>query len=234
MTTIPQVNNDITVEVGADARGPLLEIDAMGHDVVAVARVLEPHVPTQGEISVWVDHPTDALDTQLSEIGLTAQRDLYLMEVALPLATQPTITTRPFQPGRDEQAWVDVNNRAFSWHREQSGWTTADVLERMAEPWFDADGFLIHEDDGALLGFCWTKLHLDVEPPAGEIYVIAVDPAGQGRGLGRELTVAGLASIHKRGLMRGILYVDADNTAAVSLYVSLGFRIETIRRLYNR
>ena len=64
--------------------------------------------------------------------------------------------------------------------------------------------------------------------------MIAVDPAGQGRGLGRSLTVAGLESIHARGFTLGILYVDADNTKAVSLYLSLGFTIATVRRLYTR
>ena len=85
----------------------------------------------------------------------------------------------------------------------------------------------------SLFRFCWTRIHDELDPPAGEIYVIAVDPDGQGRGLGRELTVAGLESIHERGFSRGFLYVDADNTKAVSLYTQLGFRIGTIRRLYT-
>ena len=62
--------------------------------------------------------------------------------------------------------------------------------------------------------------------------MVAVDPEGQGRGLGRELTAAGLESIHARGITNGILYVDADNTPAVTLYLSLGFGVDTVRRLY--
>ena len=215
----------VPITEGSDVLGPLLELSASGHTDEAVVDALGPRLPADGDVSVWVDHPDASLDEA---------RDLYLMEVDLPLATESGIETRPFVPGQDEQAWVDVNNRAFSWHREQSGWTVEDVHERMAEPWFDPDGFLIHEDDGVLLGFCWTKIHLDREPQAGEIYVIAVDPAGQGRGLGRSLTVAGLESIHARGFTHGILYVDADNTKAVSLYLSLGFTIATVRRLYTR
>ena len=224
--------DEIEIQSGSDARGPLFEVDAGRHDAADVANAVAAVLPSGGNVSVWVDHPTDALNNALDDIGLEVQRDLYKMAVDLPLGVSSSIITRPFAPGSDESAWVRVNNRAFSWHREQSGWTLADVEERKAEPWFDPDGFLLHEDEGKLLGFCWTKLHLDTDPHEGEIYVIAVDPDGQGRGLGRELTVAGLESINARGVANGILYVDADNTAAVTLYLSLGFDIDTIRRLF--
>jgi mycothiol synthase len=59
----------------------------------------------------------------------------------------------------------------------------------------------------------------------GEIYVIAVHPDFHGLGLGRSLTEAGLASIAARGVQVGMLYVDEANTAAVSLYRSLGFTV---------
>jgi mycothiol synthase len=226
------VSCEIEIQSGADARGPLFEVDAGSHDAADVADAVVGVLPSGDDVSVWVDHPTDELNSALSNIGLEVQRDLYKMAVDLPLATTSSIDTRPFKPRQDESAWMEVNNRAFSWHREQSGWTLADVEDRIAEPWFDPAGFLLHERDDKLLGFCWTKLHLDLEPPEGEIYVVAVDPEGQGRGLGRELTAAGLESIHARGITNGILYVDADNTPAVTLYLSLGFGVDTVRRLY--
>ena len=49
------------------------------------------------------------------------------------------------------------------------------------------------------------------EGKIGEIYVIGVDPAFQGLGLGSELTLAGLESLHDRGALEGMLYVDGDN-----------------------
>ena len=87
--------------------------------------------------------------------------------------------------GQDEDAVVAVNNRAFSWHPEQSGWTTDDVAAIEAESWFDADGVLLAWDTatGDLLGFHFTKVHAvseTVPEPLGEVYVVGVDPAARG------------------------------------------------------
>ncbi|NBU38516.1 MAG: GNAT family N-acetyltransferase [Actinobacteria bacterium] len=56
-----------------------------------------------------------------------------------------------------------------------------------------------------------------------EIYVIAVHPDHAGRGLGRKMAIAGLASMTALTTPVAMLYVDADNAAALSLYSALGF-----------
>jgi mycothiol synthase len=192
-----------------------------------------------GHVTLWLhgDQPDDLP----FGAGFAPERELLEMRVPLPLAERPRwpvgTSVRTFVVGRDEDAWLEVNNRAFAGHPEQGGWTLDTLHQREVAEWFDPDGFLLAFDDDGLAGFCWTKVH-PADPPRepvarGEIYVIGADPARQGRGLGRALTVAGLASLADRGTPVGMLSVDAANDAAVGLYRSLGFVTHRIDRAYG-
>lgn len=213
---------------------------------------VDPDVPCESaDIAALVDRSVDeiarsgggqlrwwALDERsaiaAATLGFHEERALHQMLVDLPLDEHTDVVTRAFEVGRDEPAWLEVNNAAFGWHPEQGGWDLATVRSREQEPWFDPDGFRLHEREGRLVAFCWTKIHRDLEPVTGEIYVIAVHPDAHGTGLGRALTLAGLQHIAAGGVTQGMLYVDRDNTAAVSLYLRLGFRIARTDQAFVR
>ena len=189
------------------------------------------------EVRVWAHGALPAAAALAARAGLTAQRELWRMrrglDVPLPDVVVPDgVRIRSLAVGADEAELLRVNNAAFAWHPEQGGWTLDDVAEREAEPWFDPDGVLLAVDVTApqhVLGFHWTKVHAtgtgeaDATAPVGEVYVLGVDPAAQGRRLGQALTLAGLVHLRDLGLGAVVLYVEADNAAAVRLYRDLGF-----------
>lgn len=159
--------------------------------------------------------------------GMRRERELWQLRRSLrdlpdPWPLPDGVRLRAFVPGRDEAAVVRVNNRAFAGHPEQAGLDVAQLQARQDEPWFDPAGFLLAEDEQQrLLGFHWTKVHPD---RVGEVYVLGIDPDAQGTGLGAALTVAGLEHLAGSGLGGVLLYVEADNHAAVRTYEKLGFR----------
>jgi mycothiol synthase len=188
-----------------------------------------------GRLVLWVERVDEAFDAAATSARFTPWRDLLQMRCALPAAPSD-LPVRPFTED-DADAFLEVNNRAFSWHPEQGGMSHDDLRARMAEPWFDPQDFLLHERDGRLAGFCWTKVHpadpdLD-DPPMGEIYAIAVDPDFHGQGIGGPLTLAGLQRLAGHGLAVGMLYVESDNHAAVGVYERIGFTVHHIDRAYE-
>jgi mycothiol synthase len=193
---------------------------------------------TSGPLRLWAMCAGPADDTAAARHGFAPERDVIQMRVALPLpadivAGARPVATRPFDPTRDAAAWLDVNNRAFAGHPEQGAWTPDQLAARLQADWVDLNGFLMADDpDGGLIGSCWTKVHRGVTPVLGEIYIISVDPDRHSQGWGKALTVAGLVWLAGQGVELGMLYTDAENTAAVALYRSLGFSIDHADRAY--
>jgi len=184
----------------------------------------------------WVSEPTPAHLEIVARLGLLDHRLLHQMKRPLPLTDVPPglrgLRTRPFVVGRDEDALLELNRRAFAAHPDQGHMTRAQLEDRLAQPWFEPAGCLMHEVDGRLAGFCWTKLFAEYEPPLGEIHIIAVDPDFAGHGLGPRLVVAGLDHLAARGAGEGVLFVEGDNDGAFGMYQRLGFTVTRTDRAF--
>ncbi|RYE74121.1 MAG: mycothiol synthase [Myxococcales bacterium] len=175
------------------------------------------------------DHPGAA---RLAErFGIPRERDLLIMSrpTSQPLPHAPIpqgVVVRTYRDS-DLDALLEVNAHAFANHPEQGHMTAEDFGERAHEAWFDPEGLFVavSEDDldGAIIGFHWTKVHVDEQPPYGEVYVVAVSPRAAGQGLGKVLTNIGLAHLADRGLAEVILYVDGNNEPAIAVYEGQGF-----------
>jgi mycothiol synthase len=217
---------------------PLYRRKGLGRALVLAAMAAADEHDATGRLRLWAhgDHPSaNALALSL---GFSRTRVLWQLRRSLYAPVDAPVmpdgvALREFEPGRDDEAWLALNARAFAGHPDQGKWTIKDLHIRLSESWFDPAGFILAERvaDGSLLGFHWTKVHggqptdgADHDHEAiGEVYVLGVDPDAQGLGLGAALTLAGLRYLRSRGLDQVMLYVDESNPRAISLYRSLGF-----------
>ena len=188
---------------------------------------------------IWAHGDLPASDAFAAAHGLEVVRELFVLgrrfAEAGP-AEEPVLpeglVARPFRPGHDEAEWLRVNAAAFAHHAEQGRMTRADLDARMEESWFDPEGLILvvpEDDPDTVAASHWTKRRSETE---GEIYVVAVDPAYQGKGLGRPVTLLGLQYLRQVGVEDVILYVDGDNPAALKVYRGLGFTTRSVDRMF--
>ncbi|MEN0136060.1 MAG: mycothiol synthase [Rhodococcus sp. (in: high G+C Gram-positive bacteria)] len=207
--------------------------DARGRGIGGrlVAEVLSAGGP---DTRVWAHGNLPAAQAVAARLGLSGARELLQLRRPLDGAELPEIVVpedvslRVYRGVEDDPEVLRVNAAAFAWHPEQGSWTEREMAERRAEAWFDPAGLFMAfatADEKRLLGFHWTKVHPQQgdEPAIGEVYVVAIGPDAQGRGLGRLLTLAGLHYLRDRGLGAVLLYVEGDNASALHTYDRLGF-----------
>jgi len=212
--------------------------------------------PNAVMLQIWAHGHLDGARALAVRDGFSIVRELWQMRRSLrpdthsppsagplPAVSLPEgFSARPFVVGQDEDDWLRVNARAFVDHPEQGRMTRQDLDQRIAEPWFDAAGLILIEDRQGhlpvLAASHWTKVVPATDPKVsqteGEVYVVGVDPAYQGMGLGRAVTLLGLAHLREKGLAEAMLYVEAENVAALATYSRLGFARSGVDIMYSR
>jgi mycothiol synthase len=195
-----------------------------GHGTALLTRLL-----AEGEEQFWAHGDLPGAQALAAANNLHAVRTLLVLRLVMdaqPVEHVPAgVAIRSFEP-TDVDAIVRVNGRAFAAHPEQGAMDRADFEQRASSDWFDPAGLFVAEREGEVVGFHWTK----VEHPStgsgqavGEVYVVGVDPAEQGSGLGRALTARGLRHLFDNDVRTVDLYVEGDNAPALAVYGRLGF-----------
>lgn len=205
------------------------------------------------ELRAWVHGERPEFAAALKARGFHPARSLFRM--ALDPARLPPATPGPFElefpagltlrefgstgdVDADAAAWVAANAAAFASHPEQGRITVSDFAEMRREPWFDASDLLLLDSGSShsqlaastwvkTLGASGTDETSEASDTACELYAVGVRPEFAGKGLGKLLLEATLRRMAQHGASSVSLYVDGDNTPAVSLYEKRGFTIDS-------
>lgn len=93
----------------------------------------------------------------------------------------------------------------------------AATLER--SPW------LVAEEDGALIGYAYAASHRERAGYRWSVNIsVYVDPAAQGRGVGRRLYDELLAILRRQGFVNAYAGITLPNPASVALHAAIGMR----------
>ncbi len=112
---------------------------------------------------------------------------------------------------------IEQRSHAFPWSEKT-------FLSNQGERYLN---FALHQN-GVLAGFAITQVVLD----EATLFNLAVDPACQRQGLGRELLQHLIRELEQIGVLTLWLEVRASNRAAIALYQKLEFNEVSVRHNY--
>ncbi|MEE9285890.1 MAG: GNAT family N-acetyltransferase [Dehalococcoidia bacterium] len=124
----------------------------------------------------------------------------------------------------EEAVMTDLQNRAFTGSWGFAPNTPEEMAYRLRMRGSRFEDALILEVEGRPAAYCWTKMEARGNDPGGVIWMIGVDPAMRGLGLGRAMLLASVDYLARQGARSVKLDVYADNAPAVNLYEATGFR----------
>lgn len=167
-------------------------------------------------------------------------QNFLLMDTLVYFAQKIAVATIPaivegitVRPVRDDEAELvgALAARAFQGyggHYHADSRLDRDQCDAVYESWAQrsclsravADGVLIAEQNGRLVGFTSLKIH---NPDEGEVPLYGVDPSIQGKGIGRSLITGALRWFEAHGVAKMLISTQVTNVASQKVWVRLGF-----------
>ncbi|WP_025677585.1 GNAT family N-acetyltransferase [Paenibacillus massiliensis] len=180
------------------------------------------------KVFLFVPLVNEALAAHVEELHFSVERYVFLlindMKEIQPLTLPEGYSIRAFQPGHDEEAWCHIRNTAFA---QLTGSTTPMTLkmlqDQMSQPAFLEGGMLLLLHEDTPIGIIRGANDEYEGEAAMNIGPLAILPAYQGKGLGRQLLRASLAFANSLDYKKTVLCVNGENERAKALYVQEGF-----------
>ncbi|MGQ9573094.1 MAG: GNAT family N-acetyltransferase [Dehalococcoidia bacterium] len=178
----------------------------------------------------------------LAKLGFRFVRRFVELRLALTQAhaletEQIVLPCRCLQRG-EEGKLTGIQNRAFADTWGYNPNTLEEIAYRLNLANCSPEDVLLIWEGDRPIGYCW----MTIDPPGGpaldakkgRIYMLGVDPDYRGKGVGRQMLLAGLAHLKSKGIEVAELTVDSENKEACALYESVGFRISATTAWYEK
>ncbi len=131
---------------------------------------------------------------------------------------------RPFEEGKDEEAYMKLYNAAFGDYEDTRAVTLQEVQTIEKAPIQNLNGLLMAEWNGTLAGMVQAYVDKLREEKKGFIQSLAVFPECRHKGIAKQLVSAAIASLKERGMTRADAWAQTDREACMRIYESFGFK----------
>lgn len=162
---------------------------------------------------------------------------LDLSKTHLPDISQIALRFRHLEHGEEDRL-TQIQNRSFADTWGYNTNTVEEVIYRTNLPNCSPEDIILTCDADKPIGYCWTRINFwknkSTSESNGRIYMLGVDPDHRGRGIGKQVLLAGLSYLKSKGLRVVELTVDSKNKVACALYRSVGFKLWTSSLWYEK
>ena len=174
------------------------------------------------------------------ELGFSQARCFLGMEVVLAGSYEKNPDSFPVEHFRagDAAMLTTVQNRIFtgSWGFCPNSPDDIRYFFRLTQTkWQD---ILMIRENAKIIGYCWLhpviRERKPIEKRKWRLHMFGIDPEFQGKGWGKKLLQACWEHLRKREVSSLELTVDSENTPAIQLYKSVGFRLKSREFWYEK
>ena len=196
---------------------------------IKVAQVCIPDVNLPGQ--------TLALRLGFKFIRHFYELKLDLNNMRLPDLEPSQYVIRSLRPDEADKL-THIQNRAFadSWGFNPN--TPDEITYRINLSSCSPGNIMMVYHKNQPIGYCWTRIFIEEGSAAGsvkgEIHMLGVDPDYRGKGIGRDVLLAGLADLKSKGVSIVELTADGEEPVALGLYESVGFEVCSRNEWYER
>ncbi len=149
---------------------------------------------------------------------------------------QAALECRHLRRGEEDKL-TQIQNRSFAGTWGYNPNTVETITYRINQSNCSPEDVVLTYDGDKVIGYCWTEVIYEGEAISerrGRIFMLGADPDYRGKGVGKEVLLAGLAHLKSKGLQVAELTVDSENKAACALYQSVGFEVWKSSLWYER